>query len=313
MIGRIWELGREVAERAVVARTSGVLASGDATGLAPPPVPTEVAIEPPMPTVDPSTAWIHRVVALGRAGELADAEAVRRARVAARKLRTGLAGLEPVDTASVDALRELGKRLGRIRDRDVALRVLAELPRTDALVDAVLDEQVDRERRRRREAMQRTTRWLGRHDVAELGQRIAAALAATPSVVRRAALARADDELRATLRDAIDRLRTDELEPLHAVRVMAKRLRHLQLWSGGSPDARALVRAARQVQSAIGGHRDVALVHERLLRRRQRAQRRGRIAAVRGLDRILTELADRRRAELASIAPALTELRRALG
>ncbi len=321
VIGRVWDLGRFVADRTIVGHATGALVPA-----APPRFDDPQATSPATahsidltastsPPNDPSQTWRTRLAAL-TPNQLADAELVRRARAATRKLRTLLASVDAPEgdplVEVMDELRRFNKRLGRIRDCDAALGVLAALARSDTLVAAVIDELTLRERTRRARAVKRAQRWLARHDIARLAQAITDALAATPEAAKRAAIERDYDDLRLRVSTAINEAKLDDsLAAMHELRATAKRLRYLGAWlaSSGARARDPVTPAARRAQQTLGEHRDLALLHRRVERCARRAERRGRIASARGMIQIAVAIAQAQAVASARVDTALAKLR----
>ncbi len=231
-----------------------------------------------------------------------DAEVIRRRRVALRRLRTVLllAGDADAMAEADKPLRRLARELGAVRDADVALAAVREHGRAavGTLEQAALDELEAKLARRRRRARDRA---------ATRGTETA--LAHALAGVERASAAWRDDEGHARAsasawlavhRQALDAalqqsLADHELEPLHAVRKLARRLRYAvallrPLALPQAPSAAALSR----LQAALGQHRDAALLHERVRERIDRALARQRFALARGLEPTLAALRARR-------------------
>ncbi len=260
--------------------------------------------------------WIARVRA---DEELDDAEHTRRVRVAARRIRA-IAVVLRDDPAVVDRnLRRLGRRLGDVRDLDVAIAhaSAARSLASDAIERVALEELEGRLVRRRVDARARAR---SARDQPGLADELAAfelaiaTLAADPSAARglgERALAVLTDALAEAIDPAVSEL---ELERLHGVRIAARRLRYVAELFEPCLEAVAreqLVRA-RDLQRTIGAHRDAAVWHELLVDRIARAEARGRITLSRGLDAAgRAALAERERA-FAAVPSALQLVAEAL-
>lgn len=236
--------------------------------------------------------WIGRLVGAEAVHEARD---VRRLRTAVRRLRAIVAavgdGEHPGQRDLDRSLRRLVKRLGDVRDLDVAIAALAARRREcDAeLEHAAIDELEATLVRRRARALARAKRRL-RPDaiatvVAELRLFVAAAITEHDGPTLAAKWWEpAFDRLRATLEMPADAL---DLEGLHAVRIAARSLRYgIGFFDGVLPAAaQSWTDRVGEVQRRLGDHRDVALFHADLVGRVERASTRGRVALARGLDR----------------------------
>lgn len=224
-----------------------------------------------------------------------DAADVRRLRTAIRRLRAIVDcmahGGRRGDRRELDrALRRLMKRLGDVRDADVALAAIGTRRRHcgSDLELAALDELAAWHLARRERAFARAVRRLD-------GDAITEAMAAVRLFVA-TSITECDPEVsarrwwlatRTALDGAIAHAPNDgDLETLHALRIAARRVRHgLDYFGTAAPiEALALHADAVAVQRALGAHRDAALFHARLEARIDRATRRGHVALQRGLE-----------------------------
>lgn len=244
--------------------------------------------------------WIARLVG---ADAVQAARDVRRVRTAVRRLRTIVGAVaEPGAPAHRDldrALRRLVKRLGAVRDLDVAIACLDARRRDcDAELElAAIDELAAKLRRQREHALARAKRRLRADAIATVIAELRLFVAS--------ALTDRDGPTLATQwwGTAFDRMRTADdglanegldladdgldLEALHRVRIAARTLRHgIGFFDGVLPsEAQTWPDRVGALQRCLGEHRDAALFHARLVRRIERATARGRLSLARGLDR----------------------------
>jgi CHAD domain-containing protein len=244
--------------------------------------------------------WIARLVG---ADTVQGARDVRRVRTAVRRLRTivaAVAGHGATAHRDLDrALRRVAKRLGAVRDLDVAIACL-DARRRDCDADlelAAIDELAAKLLRQREHALARAKRRL-RADtiatvVAELRLFVASAITDRDGPTLAAQWwGTAFDRLRAAV-NGLANANLDQnddghdLEGLHRVRIAARTLRHgIGFFDGVlPPEAQAWPDRVGALQRCLGEHRDAALFHARLVRRIDRATARGRLALSRGLDR----------------------------
>ncbi len=235
--------------------------------------------------------WIGRLAGADAVQEPRD---VRRTRTAVRRLRAivGAVGGDggPAHRDLDRALRRLVKRLGDVRDLDVAIGCL-DARRRDCAADlerAAIDELEATLARRRERALARAKRRLRADAIAtilaELRLFVASALTERDGPTLAAQWwGPALDRLRAAVDVPADPL---DLEGLHAVRIAARALRYgIGFFDGVLPAAaQSWPERVSAVQRHLGAHRDAALFHARLTRRIERATARGRLALARGLD-----------------------------
>ena len=268
------------------------------------------AVVPASSTAPEPSAWIEHVHAhlehwcvrvVPPDGPL-DANRVRRLRTALRRLRAAAHWVSD-DTESsardaVDhALRRITRRLGAVRDADVALAGIArrhEVCSSD-LERAALEQIEQGLRHQRDRALRRAVRRLDQASIepalAGLRELIAPAIrGAPPSALARqwwsATIAVLLDALQPTDRATQDGAEELDLDVLHAIRVAARRLRYgLEFFADAAPAEAAHWRpVVTELQRALGDHRDAALLHEQLAARVERAARRGHVALQRGLE-----------------------------
>jgi CHAD domain-containing protein len=223
-----------------------------------------------------------------------DERAVRRLRTALRRQRAlvrATASVGPSDTDLDRALRRLGKRLGTVRDLDVALAGLAtrRAAAGSDLERAALDELEQRLAKRRIAALRRATSRLDEADIAAAADMLRGHVAEILGRGQIDVLAQQWWNLaHAELLAALDHADGDEheLEALHRIRIAARVVRYgLESFDAVAPaDARAWLDDVLTLQRAIGKHRDAALLHEGLRERAERASKRGHIALARGLE-----------------------------
>jgi CHAD domain-containing protein len=215
----------------------------------------------------------------GRAGAIHDA------RVASRRLRELLRALAPGRAADVRSLRRdirrLGRAMGRVREIDVSLDLMASHPLTAAWPRAVrvrIQRELAIERESRQDAMARR---IEKVDLADLGTRLRAlarAFAASRPKTSDAAIAARRRVRARTFQDALERAGTVYAPaPLHAVRIAAKKLRYNLEWSRATsgPALTGQLKELRETQHLLGELQDLYML-EGALRR---------IAAQRTLDR----------------------------
>lgn len=217
----------------------------------------------------------------------------KRLRTALRRLRgivdVVVGPVDPRKAAQLDRqLARLARRLGAIRDLDVALALLSERREASGsdLERAALDELCGELVRARIEAAARARKRLRGDATAEVTAQVRAAL------VDRLALPCGDTpgqwwSTHAHSWPALpESVLPDDLDGLHALRSAARRIRHaIELFDEHAPiDARAWLDHARALHRSIGEHRDHALLVARLDQRIARARGRQRIALLRGLE-----------------------------
>jgi CHAD domain-containing protein/predicted phosphodiesterase len=211
-------------------------------------------------------------------------EATHDARVATRRLfaAVDLFGAmipEGKAASTVEALRAIRKRLGRVRDADVALELLEsatsespDAPGAAVAREALVRDREERERDRvrglalaRRKGLHRKLKKLARYAGESSGRGVAERLT----------------EIAAAARSALDDALADGARPeaLHAFRVAVKRLRYaLEAAAAIDPAADALARTLAEVQDAIGEGRDRAALARRLGEEARRLETEGRAA-----------------------------------
>ncbi len=194
----------------------------------------------------------------------ADADAVHDSRVAARKLL--VAGELGTFAPPTDLLRRVVKRLGRVRNLDVAMEILVRGPVSEGrALSAVLLE------RRRKEA-KRLARWLTAERVRKVWRSLRDA--APPDL-----LSVPGDELR-TYFTGLSSISTRLLvrpgaETAHEVRREVRRLRYaFEAAAGSFPprDRRAIARILREAQESAGRWHDLCVL-EQLAHRAVREER----------------------------------------
>ena len=224
------------------------------------------------------------------------ATAVRRRRIAIRRLRLVASWVDDGDDAPVDrALRRLGRGLGDVRDRDLASAAIREHVHAcgdadlGALERAALDElQAWLEARRRRAV----TRHASRDDAAAIDAALAALHRAlepwwTDEAHARSRVQQWYDDAVLALRERVAAAYDDlDVEPLHELRIAARRLRYGLEFAGelAPPGAASVLPWCRRLQSVIGRHRDHVLWQALLRRRIDRALAQRRYALARGLE-----------------------------
>jgi len=223
-----------------------------------------------------------------------DARELKRLRTALRRLRA-LVRETADDQATADdydrLVRRAGKRLGDVRDLDVAILGIAARRAVSGseLEHAALDELEARLARDRDAAFARASKRLGASALEDvvLGARRHVAWLAGDG--RFEPLARQWwTATRAELLTALDQASPidDDLEVLHEIRIAARRARYgAELFGPLAPvEAVAWRRESLDLQHAIGLHRDAALLHARLSAEVERATDRRRITLARGLE-----------------------------
>ncbi|MCD2441857.1 CHAD domain-containing protein [Agromyces sp. SYSU K20354] len=221
------------------------------------------------------TALIARLDEAERAAIVDEPDAVHQARILVRRLRSVLRTFRPLfDRASVDDLRasldELGDELGDVRDIEVrvehAERHLADSVPAEAVPPGMYERLVHAERERYRIAHAELVGFLGGGGH---GPRLLEFVTEPPFSAR--ATRRAPKELARLLRREYRRVRkaaregTDELESLHRLRRLARRLRYACEAVTEVPaavfgdDVAGIASAAQSVQDVLGDHRDEVL------------------------------------------------------
>lgn len=236
------------------------------------------------------------------------------ARVATRRLRSALRVLEESDAPKAHRraleVRRLGRRLGRVRDLDVALARVKELAPVTAR-DEALDAFVKHVRARRAKARLRVVRLLDSNDFARLRKKLrsldrhlddSAATVAKPS--RSMVLAQG----RLLEVDLAPTVATQE--ELHRYRIRVKRFRYtLELSVAKSELVARLLDGAKHLQEQLGLLND-AFVAEAMVERFTKEQPRYREStALLALRTACHDEQAQRRAELPAV---LTSFRRAL-
>jgi CHAD domain-containing protein len=206
-----------------------------------------------------------------------DVEALHQARVASRRIREAL----PIIAAQADraTLKKLGRRvrditrlLGPVRELDVRIALLLEVERSTPSHRAAIDlvrSRLVAERQAQRERMlgranamdlKRLTRKLVQIGVAscsDYGRRAQAAAAWRNVLVARTV------RRSKRLREAIDRAGSLYMpDPLHAVRIAAKKLRYVLevAEEAGIPRVGALIRPLKDVQGTLGRLHDLQVL-----------------------------------------------------
>jgi CHAD domain-containing protein len=200
-----------------------------------------------------------------------DAKGVHQSRVASRRLREAL----PVLTSGVKGtkakkalgkIRRLTKALGTVRELDVTLELLDELTVRDTLPRPALEAvraHVVNERERRRAVMLKR---LAHVNVGKLEKRLAdaaAVLAGSDSHEWRDALGSRLVRRAKALTSAIGEAgQLYAAEPLHQVRIAAKKLRYAMELAGdaGVKAASAPLRAVKRVQDTLGRLHDLQVL-----------------------------------------------------
>lgn len=271
---------------------------GSAGALAPDPTPKlvralglrapEVIADQPKPTPDASATDLVRyaiglsMVRLLRHDPLIrynfDPEVVHQARVATRRVRSDLRTFRPLlNKRWTDSLRaqlkELGKKLGAVRDLDVLIG------RIETAVDKAPPEERDPGRKiaslfdaDRRDACDALIGFMRSQQYFELLDGIVAA-AKKPVVLQAAAkpaIAVLPPLFADQWNDAKDAAKTAAQTPtdeaLHALRIRVKRCRYAAeaLTPIVKKRAKAFARAARNLQDALGDYRDAMTAYQRL-------------------------------------------------
>jgi CHAD domain-containing protein len=257
---------------------------------------------PPAPTwrehvLAHADKWIGRCVAAAT-GDDADAAPplgprdVKHLRTGIRRLRAVVdLALAPADADAAEGidrrLARLARRLGVIRDLDVALGLLSQRREASSsdLERAALDELCGELARARTKAVARATKRL-RGDAVAIAMSEARAALALHLDADAAERARQWWSMHAPMLSLPDADGERDLEILHAARATARRIRYaLELLGGHAPHrATTQLGQVRALQDAIGAHRDHALLVQRLEARIARARDRHRIALLRGLE-----------------------------
>jgi len=250
-----------------------------------------------------------------------DYTGVHQARVATRRLRE----VVPVLTAGVKGtkarkagrkIRRLTRALGTVRELDVTLRILDELADRPDIPRSAVDDlraHVIATRDRRRALMLERLEGV---DSQKLGRRlknVAEALSASGPYTWRGALGARLLKRSRRLQDAVSAAgRIYVPEPLHQVRIAAKKLRYtLEIADElGVRDVRPLIRALKRAQTTLGRLHDLQVLQQHVAEvQGHPALRHG--ATMAGLDamaRALEGECRRLHARYLAAAPALLEL-----
>ncbi|MCR9160220.1 MAG: CHAD domain-containing protein [Nannocystaceae bacterium] len=249
-----------------------------------------------------------------------DAEAVRRMRVASRRLRSLVQLFGPWlgkkrRRRVLRDLKAITAALGPVRDVDVVLGELERCGRSDPLRTAAAEQIAARVSKGHARTRRRAAKALARIELATVRDDL---LQARRRIVERLT---AESDVRPTLASMLDEASAhafaktpvpttlDDREAVHDVRIIAKRLRYAHVWvKPAMQDGPGPRRLLKRVQRAVGDARDVDLLIERL---------RGHEAALRDEgQRVLADAiatwrssAEARRAKTDSkILPALSDL-----
>ena len=200
----------------------------------------------------------------------ADAEAVHRMRVASRRLREALRVARALTPRPGLArlsrrVRSVTRALGRLREDQVSLTLLADFPSTGEAA-AGLDWLRGRFERRVNRWATRAQKRLSASDLGALERRVEVALAAKGSQRSRssdvpfpAELVRRRAEVAERRLGEAHRHRSDE--SLHALRIAAKRLRYLlELVAVGTASGARSVAQFKKLQDALGNDHDLSVL-----------------------------------------------------
>jgi len=204
-----------------------------------------------------------------RRAEAGNVTGVHRARVASRRLRESLPLVVDVrrgpGRSAARDLRGFTRALGGVREMDVARQVLAEVARRSACPVAVIarvDRVCEARRAERRDQMRKA---LDDLDARELSDRIRSLIARVDPLDRQpAAAAIFHTQRRTRSREFIRAIRAAgtlyAVEPLHELRIAAKKLRYTLELAPGAPGLDDLPRRLKALQQKLGDVHDLQSV-----------------------------------------------------
>jgi CHAD domain-containing protein len=249
-----------------------------------------------------------------------DYTGVHQARVATRRLREAV----PVLTAGVKGtkarkagrkIRRLTRALGTVRELDVTLRILDELADRPDIPRSAVDDlraHVIATRDRRRALMLERLEEVNSEKLGRRLKNVADALSACPETWRVALAARLLTRSK-RLQDAVSAAgRIYVPEPLHQVRIAAKKLRYaLEIADElGVRDVRPLVRTLKRAQTTLGRLHDLQVLQQHVADVQGHAGLRhgATMAGLDAMSRALEGECRRLHARYLAAAPALLEL-----
>ena len=250
-----------------------------------------------------------------------DADGLRRARVATRRLRAFVQlyarALGPKKARGLNRrLREITRALGPVREQQASLDLLARAANetTDALQRAALEHLTVATRARNKAAEKKALRKLQRADPAALADdvtdaldRICGRLLRAGEGVHTYVWPGLESSLRGMLSELPARDPEGDIEVLHEVRIRAKRLRYtLELVRPllGEHD-RTTRRIAKKVQRGLGTFHDAALLQSLAAEQAEVLHDQGHEILGRALASLAMTLAQQRDAALATATPWL--------
>jgi len=220
------------------------------------------------------TTRLGELVALRKKALAAnDPDGVHDMRVAARRLRSVLSDFAPYlrknhMNSSLKEIKAVADALGEVRDQDVAIRALSALAKkAPAYVTKVLNEVVEERARIRDQARQGLEKILQKNDLQRFETSFAAALTGALEVNRKNGARRSysevgeeiiHDRLKDLAKASCAIYQPLNVEPLHELRIAAKRLRYAlevfeRCW--GAPIANFASRVA-DMQTVLGDLHD---------------------------------------------------------
>jgi CHAD domain-containing protein len=273
------------------------------------------------PVVSVLTALIARLDEAERTAVLDEPDAVHQARILVRRQRSVLRTFRPLfDRDRVDELREsldeVGDELGGVRDIEVRVEH-AEHHLDESAPREMHRRLVDAERERYRAAHAELVTYLG---AGGHSQRLVEFITEPPFSAR--AEEQAPEELARLLHREYRRVRkaardmTDDLESLHRLRRVARRLRYACEAVTELPavvfgdKVSEVASAAQEVQDVLGDHRDEVLFAEHVRRAGAHAAHAGEPSAA--FEAVAAAADERARARLKDLDDAIDELRDAV-
>lgn len=203
-----------------------------------------------------------------------DIEGVHSMRVASRRLRSATRDFIPFVkhrglTSTRKQIRNIADALGEVRDQDVAILALTKLStQTPPNVSATLKELIDARKDIRRSARRGLKKILVKEDLKKLRDDFEAAIATATTPRKPSSNERPKRETsyrtmaRVVIRDRLKELeklsnnlyKPFEVEPLHEMRIAAKRLRYaIELFQQCcDPSVASIAKSAAHLQSALG-------------------------------------------------------------
>ncbi len=199
-----------------------------------------------------------------------DPEGVHSMRVASRRLRSATRDFVPFVNkrglaSTLKQIKNIADALGKVRDQDVAILALTKLStQTPANVSVALKELIDARKVIRRSARRNLKKILFKEELKKLRVDFEAAIARATTSRKPGIKAEISyrNMARAVIRDRLKELeklsnnlyKPFEVEPLHEMRIAAKRLRYaIELFQQCcDPSVASIAKSAAHLQSALG-------------------------------------------------------------